>query len=289
MHARPTIHPITVQSSCARATGPKIKRITFRPSQNPASTRPFSHSPTYQRLKSERSPAPGVCTMPHARRAWGCASSASGAVSTIFLVRPSSRLGRISQTLYSRVLTGGYVAPQPGPILAIDTNIELGQHGGLWTYTIGQRSRLNGLTKKLLVAAKDHKKNAIYVALPEFVPLFVPPRFGALMLRVSQRHPALLTSSITSNDFSWIWSDEPPSAAFSREGFRASVQVRYRTSAVPVTVRQRWTSKAVHITFDEPYKAVAHGQIAVLYDGDHCLGCGSIDETTTLADSNKFT
>lgn len=109
------------------------------------------------------------------------------------------------------------------------------------------------------------------------------------MLRVSHSHPALLTSSITSNDFSWIWSDEPPSAAFSGEGFRASVQVRYRSSAVPVTVRQQWTSKTVHITFDEPHKAVAQGQIAVLYDGDHCLGCGTIDETTNLADSDKFT
>jgi len=162
-----------------------------------------------------------------------------------------------------------YVAPRPGPILEIDTDVKMGQHTGLWTYTIGQGAKLPGLTKRLFVVAKDHKKNAIYVALPD--------------------HPALRTSSITSYDFSWIWSDEPPSAAFSREGFRASVQVRHRMSPVPVTVRKRWTSKAVHITFDEPHKAVAQGQIAVLYDGDHCLGCGTIDETTSLAGSNKFT
>ncbi|KAH9005046.1 5-methylaminomethyl-2-thiouridylate-methyltransferase [Lactarius hatsudake] len=151
-----------------------------------------------------------------------------------------------------------------GPILAIDTNVELGQHDGLWTYTIGQGSGLGGLTKKLFVAVKDHEKNAIYVAPPD--------------------HPALFTDSITSNDFSWIWRDEPPSAIFSRSGFRASARVRYRASAVPVRVRQRWTSNTVHITFDEPQKAVAHGQIAVLYDGDHCLGCGTINETTNLAD-----
>jgi tRNA-specific 2-thiouridylase len=154
---------------------------------------------------------------------------------------------------------GDYVTPRPGPVLAIETNVELGRHNGLWTYTIGQGARLPGLTKKLFVAAKDRRKNAIYVALPD--------------------HPALFTSSITSNKFSWIWSDEPPSAVFSREGFRASMQVRHRMSAVPVTVRQRWTNKKVHITFDEPHKAVAQGQIVVLYDGDHCLGCGTIDET----------
>ncbi|KAI0256595.1 tRNA methyltransferase [Lactifluus subvellereus] len=154
---------------------------------------------------------------------------------------------------------GDYVRPRPGPVLEIDTNVELGQHNGLWTYTIGQGAKLPGLAKKLFVAAKDRQKNAIYVAPPD--------------------HPALFTSTIISNKFSWIWSDAPPSAAFLRDGFRASVQIRHRMAAVPVTVRHRWTGNAVQITFDEPHKAVARGQIAVLYDGDHCLGCGTIDET----------
>jgi tRNA-5-taurinomethyluridine 2-sulfurtransferase len=56
-------------------------------------------------------------------------------------------------------------------------------------------------------------------------------------------------------------------------------------SAIPVTVRQRWASKTVQIMFDEPHRGVAQGQVAVLYDGDHCLGCGTIDETTSMTDS----
>ena len=91
-----------------------------------------------------------------------------------------------------------------------------------------------------------------------------------------------------SHDFSWIWNDEPPSAAFSREGFRASVQIRHRMIPVPATVRQRRAKKTVYITFDEPHKAVAQGQIAALYDGDHCLGCGTIAKTTSVADLNKL-
>jgi tRNA U34 2-thiouridine synthase MnmA/TrmU len=83
------------------------------------------------------------------------------------------------------VLTGDYVTPRPGPVLAIETNVELGRHNGLWTYTIGQGARLPGLTKKLFVAAKDRRKNAIYVALPELVPPSYPPRFNALTLRWS--------------------------------------------------------------------------------------------------------
>lgn len=54
-------------------------------------------------------------------------------------------------------------------------------------------------------------------------------------------------------------------------------------TAVPVTVRQRWSSNGIQIAFDEPLKAVAQGQIAALYDGDHCLGCGTIDETMSTA------
>ncbi|KAI0288208.1 tRNA methyltransferase [Russula brevipes] len=158
---------------------------------------------------------------------------------------------------------GDYVAPRPGPILEVGTNVQLGRHNGLWTYTIGQGAKLRGLGQRMFVAGKDREKNAIYIALPD--------------------HPALWTSTVTSDDFLWIWRDSPPSSAFSPQGFRASVQVRYRTPRVPVTVRQRWSTNAVQISFEEPHKAVAQGQIAVLYDGDRCLGCGIIDGTTTMA------
>ena len=66
-------------------------------------------------------------------------------------------------------LEGEYVPPRRGPILEIDTNVQLGHHNGLWTYTIGQGAKLPGLAQKLFVAGKDRQKNAIYVALPESV------------------------------------------------------------------------------------------------------------------------
>lgn len=33
----------------------------------------------------------------------------------------------------------------------------------------------------------------------------------------------------------------------------------------------------VRIVFDEPEKGIAEGQVAVLWDGDWCLGCGTIN------------
>ena len=187
------------------------------------------------------------------------------------------------------------MTPQPGPILEINTKVQLGQHNGLWTYTIGQGARLPGLATKLFVAGKDRQKNAIYVALPESVQssfsfslvpsrsfLLAPSTFACSLTCIARSHPALFTSNIISKNFTWIWRDVPPNSVFTHQGFRASVQIRHRMTAVPVTVRQRWTSNTVNITFDEPLKAVAQGQIAVLYDGDHCLGCGTIDETTSM-------
>ena len=37
---------------------------------------------------------------------------------------------------------------------------------------------------------------------------------------------------------------------------------------------------AIVIEFDEPQKAVAPGQVAVVWDGDWCLGCGVIERTS---------
>jgi tRNA U34 2-thiouridine synthase MnmA/TrmU len=61
------------------------------------------------------------------------------------------------------------------------------------------------------------------------------------------------------------------------------VQIRYRSSAVACTVTRVAGAApagkhALRIVFDEPLKAVALGQIAALYDGAWCLGCGTIDE-----------
>ncbi|KAI0273526.1 tRNA methyltransferase [Gloeopeniophorella convolvens] len=158
----------------------------------------------------------------------------------------------------------GYVPSAPGPILEIDSDTVLGRHDGLWTYTIGQGAKIRGIMHKLYVIRKDYEKNAIYVGFSD--------------------HPGLLTSSIVSDDFTWIWKDATPPDAYTHRGFRARAQIRHRMTPVPVTVLQRWSSPQVRIMFDEPHRAVAAGQVVALYDGDHCLGCGTIDEAAVVAD-----
>ncbi|EUJ23115.1 tRNA-specific 2-thiouridylase MnmA [Listeria grandensis FSL F6-0971] len=67
-------------------------------------------------------------------------------------------------------------------------------------------------------------------------------------------------------------SDRPVEAVF-----HCTAKFRYRQEDVGVTVHLLEGNKA-NVIFDEPARAVTPGQALVLYDGDICLGGGTIDE-----------
>lgn len=56
-----------------------------------------------------------------------------------------------------------YLPNQPGKIVDIETNKEIGEHIGLMHYTIGQRKGLNigGSSDRLFVVGKDLEKYSI--------------------------------------------------------------------------------------------------------------------------------
>ena len=58
-------------------------------------------------------------------------------------------------------------------------------------------------------------------------------------------------------------------------GFRAEAQIRYRSAPAPATV-EAGPGRTVRIRFDEPQRAVAPGQSAVVYGEDRVLGGGTI-------------
>ena len=66
-----------------------------------------------------------------------------------------------------------------------------------------------------------------------------------------------------------LWVAPPPG-----ERFRAEVQVRYRHQAALAWVEAREDGFVAH--FDEPQRAIAPGQSAVIYDGQRVLGGGMI-------------
>jgi len=137
---------------------------------------------------------------------------------------------------------------KPGPIVDLEGRL-LGTHRGLAFYTIGQRRGLGLRTgQPMYVLAKDRDRNALIVGPKE--------ARGKKTLMAREAH--------------WILG-EPPAV-----DFRAEVQIRYRARAVPASITVVDDGRAFQVTFDEPVWDITPGQRAVVYQGDLCLGGGTI-------------
>ena len=127
----------------------------------------------------------------------------------------------------------------------------LGPHKGIIHYTIGQRRGLGiALGKHMYVCDKDPVNNTVTLGDVE----------------------DLLRTEILVQDFNWIMYDIPP------EKIHASVKIRYnqKTDYVCTAYPDKDDKTAVRIIFDEPQKAPAKGQAAVVYSGDYVVGGGTI-------------
>ena len=122
----------------------------------------------------------------------------------------------------------------------------VGRHDGIYRYTVGQRrpGLFNG--RKLYISHIDAKTNTVELALWE----------------------ELFKTEVTARDFNWLI--EPPDAPI-----RASVRVRHTKWENPPCTAYI-DGGIVRIVCDEPVRAPAAGQSAVLYDGERLLGGGFI-------------
>ncbi len=137
---------------------------------------------------------------------------------------------------------------EPGPFVDASGR-RVGTHRGVLHYTVGQRRGL-GLAgaEPLYVLAIDAAANTVTVG----------PR-GALAV------PALLTGRMN-----WLCA-RPPA-----DGTRVLARIRYHHAGAPATVHAR-EDGAVELRFETPATAVAPGQLAVLYEGERCLGGAPIE------------
>ena len=124
----------------------------------------------------------------------------------------------------------------------------LGTHRGVIHYTIGQR-------KGLGIAAGE----PLYVCK-------ICPQSNTVVLG---RNEDLFSIEVDVTDFNWISGESP------KQAIRCKVKIRYRQAEQWATVAPRGEHD-VHISFDDPQRAVTPGQAAVLYDGDIVLGGGTI-------------
>lgn len=142
-----------------------------------------------------------------------------------------------------------YIAPKKGDIVDQQGRV-LGQHEGVHHYTIGQR-------KGLGIAAPE----ALYVVGLDAV---------TNRVIVGDRNCAD-KSECTIARVNWVSIAEPTTP------IRAEVQIRYRSSAVGVTVIPLENGR-VKLVFDEPQFSITPGQAAVWYDNDVVLGGGIIEK-----------
>ena len=88
-------------------------------------------------------------------------------------------------------------------------------------------------------------------------------------MKLFDNEDAGMSRELDAKNFNFIAFDTPPAE------FCASARVSYRQAEQPATVRVTGEN-TVHITFDEPQRAITKGQAVVVYDGDVVIGGGEI-------------
>lgn len=136
----------------------------------------------------------------------------------------------------------------PGDFVSRDGAV-MGTHKGVIHYTIGQRKGLGlALKKPAYVLNIDTEANRVILGDNE----------------------DLFKRELTASEFNWVSADLP------HDSIRASARIRYRHHEAPAEIIPL-SDDTVRIIFDEPQRAITHGQSVVVYDGDYVLGGGIID------------
>ena len=158
-----------------------------------------------------------------------------------------------------------YLPSKPGKMVMLDGTI-IGKHQGLMYYTIGQRKGLgiggmDGFSKEpWFVIGKDMEKNELYVGQ-------------------GFHHPYLYSNRCILEDVNWI-NDKFIGT------LECSAKFRYRQK--DVIVKARFLSdNTMEVTYDG-VRAVTPGQACVFYQGEYCLGGGTIKEVYMDLEKRKY-
>lgn len=146
-----------------------------------------------------------------------------------------------------------YLPAQPGEMKTLAGEVK-GEHDGLMYYTIGQRQGLGigGAGEPWFVVGKNLEENVLYV-------------------EQGFNNPYLYSDSLIATDVNWINPDRI------EQSFTCTAKFRYRQKDSGVRVKIL-DDERVHVQFDDLERAVTPGQSVVLYDGEVCLGGGTIDK-----------
>lgn len=136
---------------------------------------------------------------------------------------------------------------KPGPFVDKEGRT-LGEHRGIWNYTIGQRKGLG-------------------LSFPQ--PMFVVdirPEENAVVLGISDE---VFSDRLTAGELNWIETDSLKDAR------RCKAKIRYAHTPADAVVSMLDDGTA-EVRFDTPQRAVTKGQAVVFYDDDTVIGGGTI-------------
>lgn len=138
-----------------------------------------------------------------------------------------------------------------GPIVEqvhYGVNKIIGEHRGLWFYTIGQRKGIKLSGGPYYVVDKDIKKN---------------------ILIVSKNEKNLLKKELIVKNVNWTSGKTP------KLPMKIEIKIRYRSPSVRAVVL-KLDDRRYKLIFTKPQRAITPGQSAVFYQGQELLGGGII-------------
>src|SRR5699024_3786438 len=165
--------------------------------------------------------------------------------------KDSTRICFIGERNFKEFLSE-YLPAQPGDMRTLSNEVK-GKHEGLMYYTIGQRQGLGigGAGDPWFVVGKNLKDNVLYVGQ-------------------GFDNDKLYSDALIAIGVNWI------NPSHIKESFTCTAKFRYRQEDSPVTVNILEDQRE-HVQFAERERAITPGQAVVFYDGDICLGGGTID------------
>ena len=141
------------------------------------------------------------------------------------------------------------IPKKKGDIVTVD-GVKVGEHNGVWFYTIGQRHGFGGGGGvPYFVVDRNLEKNELIVA-------------------PGSEHPRLYKKEFEVKDMHWISGHVPELP------FECQVRIRHRAAFFDAVLKLEagsWKLKA-----NDPQRAVTPGQMAVIYKDNACLGGGVI-------------
>ena len=148
-----------------------------------------------------------------------------------------------------------FILNKPGDIVTTSGDV-IGQHDGLSFYTLGQR-------KGLLIGGKQEHGEAPWYVIDKDIDR------NQLVVGQNHNHPRLLRTELDCHTLEWVL-DRPPALPL-----HCTAKTRHLQPDQDCII-QSADQDNIHVAFNTAQRAITPGQHIVFYQGDICLGGGTI-------------